>query len=205
LLSLEESRLRLESLLHQISKAADGSRVIIHGDFNVDLDRVDDRTYYKATLAKSLADCTSTAGLETHATLPTFWSYGNFIPHPAGGLSRPPRDVASPAGGRPSPAGGGPSPAGGLSSPTGGLPGPAGDGQSPAGNFQKYARLDHVYTKGLVSETKVMPDATTDHRSVVTTIRAGGHSQSIKLVSLKRQNFRAITRGQLEGALTSTD
>jgi hypothetical protein len=50
-----------------------------------------------------------------------------------------------------------------------------------------------------------MPDSTTDHRPVVTTVRAGGHSPGTKLVSLKRQNFKAITRGELEGALTSTD
>ncbi len=43
-LSREESKLRLEALLHQISSAADGSRVIIHGDFNLDLDRANDRT-----------------------------------------------------------------------------------------------------------------------------------------------------------------
>jgi hypothetical protein len=42
LLSREESRLCLGALLDQISKAADGSRVVIHGDFNVDLDQVDD-------------------------------------------------------------------------------------------------------------------------------------------------------------------
>jgi hypothetical protein len=80
LLSHEESRLRLGSLLQQISKAADGSGVLIHGDFNVDLDRVDNGTYYMAMLAKSLAECTATAGLETHATPPTFRSYGNLSP-----------------------------------------------------------------------------------------------------------------------------
>jgi hypothetical protein len=136
LLSREESRLRLGSLLHQISKATEhDSRVVIHGDFNVDLDRGEDGTYYMATLAKSLAECTATAGFEMHAMLPTFRSYGNFIPHPAGDLSCPLTshgDVASPAGG-------GPSPAGGLSSPAGGLPSPAGNGQSPAGYFHKYA------------------------------------------------------------------
>jgi hypothetical protein len=72
--------LRLEALLQQISKAADGSRAVIHGNFNVDLDWVDDRTYYMATLAKTLAECTSTAGLEAHMMLHTFWSYGNFTP-----------------------------------------------------------------------------------------------------------------------------
>jgi hypothetical protein len=74
LLSRKESRLRLGSLLDQISKAGDGSRVVIHGNFNVDLDRVDDGTYYMATLAKSLAECTATAGLETHTKSHTFWS-----------------------------------------------------------------------------------------------------------------------------------
>jgi hypothetical protein len=105
-----------------------------------------------ATLAKLLAKCRATAGLETHATPPTFRSFGNFVPHPVVDLSPLPGDVASPAGGGPSPAGGGPSPAGGL-------PSPAGDGQSPTGDFNKYARLDHVYTKGLILESKVMPTA----------------------------------------------
>jgi hypothetical protein len=50
-----------------------------------------------------------------------------------------------------------------------------------------------------------MPDATTDHRPVVTTVRAGGHGPGTKLVSLKRQNFKAITRGELEGAVNLTD
>jgi hypothetical protein len=135
LLSREESKLRLEALLHQISKAADGSRVVIHGNFNVDLDRVDDGTYYMATLARSLAECTATDGLEAHDTSLTFWSYGNFVPHPAGDLSRPPGDVASPAGGGPRPAGGSLSPAGGGQSPAGGSP-------SSASNYHKYARLD---------------------------------------------------------------
>jgi hypothetical protein len=151
LLSCEESKLRLGSLLNQISKATEhGSRVAIHGDFNVDLDRGEERTYYMATLAKSLAECTATASLETHATSPTFRSFGNFVPHPAGDLSRPPGDVASPAGGGPSPAGGGPSPAGGL-------PSPAGDGQNPTGDFHKYARLDHVYTKSTPGWTTSTP------------------------------------------------
>jgi hypothetical protein len=127
LLSREESILRLGSLLHQISKATDGSWVVIHGDFNVDLDRVDDSAYYMATLAKSLAKCTSTDGLETHTESHTFRSYGNFTPHPAGDLSRLPGHVSSPAGGGPRPAGGLPSPAGGGQSPAGGSTSPAGD------------------------------------------------------------------------------
>jgi hypothetical protein len=180
-LSREESKLRLEALLHQISNAADGSRVIIHSNFNVDLDQVYEGTYYMAMHARSLAECTTTAGLEAHFTLPTFRSYGKFVPHPAGVISRPPGDVACPAGGGPRPAGGSPSPAGGGQSPAGGLP-------SPAGDYHKYARLDHVYSKGLVSESRVTQDARTDHRPVVTTVRAGGHCRGeIKLVSLKRQ------------------
>jgi hypothetical protein len=78
--------LRLGSLLDQISKAVDGSSVVIHGNFNVNLDRVDDGTYYMATLDKSLAKCTATAGLETHTMSHTFRSYGNFTPHLTGDL-----------------------------------------------------------------------------------------------------------------------
>jgi hypothetical protein len=63
-----------------------------------------------------------------------------------------------------------------------------------------------VYTKGLISESKVIPDAATDHRPVVTTVKAGGRCPgTTKLVSLKRRNFKAITRGELEGALNHTD
>jgi hypothetical protein len=49
-----------------------------------------------------------------------------------------------------------------------------------------------------------MPNSTTDHRPVVTTVRAGTKLRT-KLVSLKRQNFKAITREELEGALSITD
>jgi hypothetical protein len=51
----------------------------------------------------------------------------------------------------------------------------------------------------------VLPDSTTDHRPVVTTVRAGSHGPGTKLVSLKRQNFKAITRQELEAALNHTD
>jgi hypothetical protein len=51
----------------------------------------------------------------------------------------------------------------------------------------------------------VKSDATTDHRLVVTTVRAGSHCPGTKLVSLKRQSFKALTRGELEGALNLTD
>jgi hypothetical protein len=46
----------------------------------------------------------------------------------------------------------------------------------------------------------------TDHRPMVTTVRAGSHMPGAeKLVSLKRQNFKAVTRPELEGALNLTD
>jgi hypothetical protein len=52
----------------------------------------------------------------------------------------------------------------------------------------------------------VLADSTTDHRPVVTTVRAGIHvSKAEKLVSLKRQHFTALTRSELEGALNLTD
>jgi hypothetical protein len=48
----------------------------------------------------------------------------------------------------------------------------------------------------------VLPDSMTDHRPVVTTVRAGSHVPGAeKLVSLKRRNFKAVTRPELEGAL----
>jgi hypothetical protein len=63
-----------------------------------------------------------------------------------------------------------------------------------------------VYTKGLISESRVIPHLTTDHRPVVTTVRAGGRCTGMtKLVTLKRRNFKAITREELEGALNHTD
>jgi hypothetical protein len=62
-----------------------------------------------------------------------------------------------------------------------------------------------VYTKGLISESKMLPDSTTDHRPVVTPVRAGSHVPGTKLVPVKRRNFKAITRQELEGALNITD
>jgi hypothetical protein len=82
---------------------------------------------------------------------------------------------------------------------------PRGCGQSPAGDgahYHKYSRLDHVYTKGFISESVVLPDSTTNHRPVVTTVRAGNHvPKAEKLVYLKRRNFKALTRPELEGAI----
>jgi hypothetical protein len=143
-----------------------------------------------AAMLKSLAKCTTSAGLETHVTGPTFCSFGSFYPR---------GDAPSPAGDLQSPTKDGTRPAGGGGSPAGSEP-------SPAGDTNKYAGLDHVYTKGLVSETEVLPDSTTDHRPVVTTVRAGSHVPGAeKLVSLKRRNFKAETRPELEGALNLTD
>jgi hypothetical protein len=129
-----------------------------------------------------------------------FRSFGNFIPRPAGDLPRPPGDMARPRGDAPRPVGDPQCPPGDVASPAGG-------GPSPAGDHHRYSRLDHVYTKGLVSESVVLPDSTTDHRPVVTTVRVGSHRPggATKLVSLKRRNFKAITRQELEGALNLTD
>jgi hypothetical protein len=167
-----------------------GSRVVVHGNFNVDLDQAEDKGYYMGAMLTSLAKCTSTAGLETHVTVQTFRSFGNFLPQ---GIA------PSPAGVLQSPTGDGTRPAGGGQSPAGG-------GQSPAGDFQKYARLDHVSTKGLISKLEVLPDSTMDHRPVVTNVRAGSHVPGAeKLVSIKRGNIKAVTRQELEGALNLTD
>jgi exonuclease III len=202
LLNRSESLQRLQILLSQMSKAAEhGARVVIHGDFNLDLDRSDNNGYYMGAMLTSLSECTTSAGLETHCTGPTFRLFGSFRP-PRGGDQPPPGDPLSPAGDLPSPTGDGTRPAGGEQSP-------AGSGQSPAGDgadYHKYSRLDHVYTKGLISESVVLPNSKTDHRPVVTTVRAGNHIPGAeKLVSLKRRNFKALTRPKLEGALNLTD
>jgi hypothetical protein len=137
LLNRKESKLRLGLLLTQISKAAEhGSQVVVHSAFNVDLDWEEDKGYYMAAMLTSLAECTSTAGLETHVTVPTFCSFRNFLPR--GDAPSPSGDLQSPTGDGTRPAGAGQSPARG--------------GQSPAGDFHKYPRLDYVYTKGLISE-----------------------------------------------------
>jgi hypothetical protein len=66
--------------------------------------------------------------------------------------------------------------------------------------------LDHIYTKGFISESVVLPDSTRDHRPVVITVWAGNHvPMADKLVSLERQNFKALTRSKLEGALNLTN
>jgi hypothetical protein len=52
----------------------------------------------------------------------------------------------------------------------------------------------------------VLANSTTDHRPVVTTVKAGNHApRAEKLVSLKRQNFKALTRTDLERALNIHD
>jgi hypothetical protein len=48
----------------------------------------------------------------------------------------------------------------------------------------------------------VLANSITDHRLVVTTIKAGNHApKANKLVSLKRQNLKAVKRSELERAL----
>jgi hypothetical protein len=37
-----------------------------------------------------------------------------------------------------------------------------------------HSPLDHVYTEGFVAESVVLEDSTTDHRPMVTTVKAGG-------------------------------
>jgi hypothetical protein len=87
-------------------------------------------------------------------------------PSLAGDLQRQPGDVAQPTGGGQSPAGG---------------------GLSPAGDHHRYSRLYHVYTKGLVSESVVLPDSMTDHRPVVTTVRTGSHVPGGNKTSLLKE------------------
>jgi hypothetical protein len=60
LLNSAESSQRLEVLLLQICKATEHStRVVVHGDFNLDLDRWNNGEHYIGAMLKSLADCTT--------------------------------------------------------------------------------------------------------------------------------------------------
>jgi hypothetical protein len=85
LLNRTESLQSLEILLSQIRKATEHSaRVVVHGNFNLDLDRSNDSGYYMGAMLKSLSECTTSSGLETHCTGPTFILFGSFRP-PGGG------------------------------------------------------------------------------------------------------------------------
>jgi hypothetical protein len=78
-LNCAESLQQLEILLLQICKAAEHSaRVVVQGDFNLNLDRFNEDGYYMGAMLKSLADCTTSTGLETHHTGPTFRLFGSF-------------------------------------------------------------------------------------------------------------------------------
>jgi hypothetical protein len=95
LLNREESMQRLGLLQSQISKAAEhGAQVVLHGDFNVDLDRAEDKGYYMGAMVTSLAECTTSAGLETHITdRPEFrfiWQFPSARSRPKSG-GRPPK------------------------------------------------------------------------------------------------------------------
>jgi hypothetical protein len=140
LLNRSESSQRLEILLLQICKATEHSaRVLVHGYFNLDLDRSNTGGYYVGAMLKSLADCTTPSGLETNHTGPTFRSFSSFR-CPAKGRDRPlTGDPLRPAGDSPSPAGDS------LRSAESGLS-PAGDDSV---NNHKHSLLDHVYTKDL--------------------------------------------------------
>jgi hypothetical protein len=75
--TVPEATERLEALNSQISRAAEKyTRVVVHGDLNLDLDRSEDLLYARKSLLKALLECTEAAGLETHQTPPTWHSYG---------------------------------------------------------------------------------------------------------------------------------
>jgi hypothetical protein len=88
-LNRAKSLQRLEILLLQICKATEHSaRVVIHGDFNLDMDQSDDNGYYMGAMLKTLSECMTSSSLETHCTGLTFRSFGSF--HPPGGGDQPP-------------------------------------------------------------------------------------------------------------------
>jgi hypothetical protein len=155
-LNYAKSWQRFEILLSQICKAAENSaRVMVHGVFNVDLDRSGDGGYYMGAMLRSLSECTSSAKLETHLTGPTWRSFGNFCRPPQKGDPTLSGDPLRPAGDTPSPAGDNQRPAGSSRSP-------AGDNGNV--DCHKHSRLDHVYTKGFVAKSVGLADSMTDHR-----------------------------------------
>jgi hypothetical protein len=170
-----------EILLSQICKASENSaQVMVPGNFNVDLDRSGDRGYYMGAMLRSLSECTASAGLETHLTGPTWRSFGNFCQLPQGGDLPPSGDPLLPSGDPLSPAGDAQRPAGSSRSLAGD------DGNI---DCHKHSRLDHIYTKWFAAELVVLADSTTDHRPMVTTVKAGEDGEANLNKETKLQGF----------------
>lgn len=65
--------------------------------------------------------------------------------------------------------------------------------------------IDHVYTAGVHASVKVLDDASSDHRPIVTHVSANNVASSGKLITIRRRNFKKINRQSLEAALLECD
>jgi exonuclease III len=166
--NVPEATERLEALSSQITRAAKRyTRVVVHGDLNLDLDRSGDRLYARKSLLTALLERTEAAGLETHQTPPTWHSYGIHRVRLNEVGSRPGVRGDQPGNERVRLGKGGDHP---------------GNGRVRLGNGTDHtdarrshaARLDHVYTRGFPHATsQVLEDNTTDHHPVLTLIESG--------------------------------
>jgi hypothetical protein len=79
--SVSEARDRLKILMVQVESASESwARVVLHGDLNLNLQKVGNPSYKHKDLLESLVDGMEDAGLTLHETPPTWRSYGLHLP-----------------------------------------------------------------------------------------------------------------------------
>jgi hypothetical protein len=146
----------LAVIISQFGRAAsEAKRVVILGDFNLDLFRLQDSGYQHRALLQSLVEAASNLCLELHTTDYTYRSNGEYV-----------------------------------------LP----DGS----RGQRHSRIDHVYSAGVDARVAALPNSATDHRPLLVTVAASTASGT-PLGVIKRRNFKALRRPDLEQALHMTD
>jgi hypothetical protein len=146
----------LNDTIAQMEMAATGSKhVIIMGDFNIDLNRLDDTNFYSQRgLLNTLTGATSRIGLEYLPTGNTYKSHGKY--HHQDGT-----------------------------------------------HDNRQSRIDHVYTAGVNARARTLLDKPTDHWPVIVTVLGrGGYD---KTTTIRRRNFKALTRPALELSLSGVD
>jgi hypothetical protein len=129
----------LSVLREQIERAGSNhSRIVLSGDFNIDLTKKDDPKYRCKTLMEDLGSSVANAGLVCHKTPHTWSSYGLF-------------------------------------------------GKEAQEKSCRSSTIDHVYTAGINADVKVLSDATTDHRPLVTSIAPRGCQQQLADIGGKEE------------------
>jgi hypothetical protein len=77
------------------------------------------------------------------------------------------------------------------------------DGGAPYAHC--YLTIDHMYTAGVVASIKVLANSSSDHRPLVTVVKAGTVQDPEGLATIQRQNFKRLERHILEAALLQYD